>query len=221
MTETAITYSTIIEILENSRCDNSEINTQTNIGQILYQTFYETFDLSDTKSNDLFRKWINYIFIAEDNNLANEILKYMSPEQSTSETETRRAKFSQDVKKRDSYICRITGLGTELPVCEAAHILPFSKCQTDEDKYNSDNGITLFREIHHGWDQGYIISIPNTKKSTVEFRLNDNIGLTPEQFKKNIVSLTKPVIIPVNQRMLYYFIRRYELDNCLEPDTCY
>lgn len=65
--------------------------------------------------------------------------------------------FKKIVKENARHKCQITGV--DGIVCEVAHILPFSKCKNNLEKYDPCNAIYLDCTIHRLLDKTNFISI--------------------------------------------------------------
>lgn len=64
---------------------------------------------------------------------------------------------------------------TPIELCEACHIIPFSKCE-EKDKYNINNGILLRCDLHKLFDDGLLKINPDSCSVVLskEILLNDN-----------------------------------------------
>ena len=92
--------------------------------------------------------------------------------------------FKKAVKTRYNNKCIITG--HDIVKCDVAHIIEFSKCLTQYEKYDVNNGLLLSTEMHRLFDKYYfsikpdtlMIEIDKTKKGI------NNVGLLEYDNKK-------------------------------------
>lgn len=62
-------------------------------------------------------------------------------------------KFREKLIKKYDSKCALLGIHASL--CDAAHIFPYSECQTSEEKYDENNGILLSATLHKAYDKNY------------------------------------------------------------------
>ena len=72
--------------------------------------------------------------------------------------------FKEKVKNYYNNHCCITGRAID--VCEVAHILPFSKCDNDNEKYDDANGLLLCRDLHKLFDDNKMQICINTNTNS-------------------------------------------------------
>lgn len=119
-------------------------------------------------------------------------------------------KFKMAVQARDAGVCQLTGL---MACVEAAHILDFALCQTDTERYDINNGLCLDVKIHRLWDSGRITAVPDCDTRSIRFQIADWLANHHVRTELMLIpELAVPRPIPVSESMLYYFIRRFELD---------
>jgi hypothetical protein len=82
---------------------------------------------------------------------------------------TGQRKFREDLIKKFEK-CPLDNLHQSL--CEAAHILPYSKCKNKKEKYDVNNGILLSCNMHQAFDRNLFTFDEKTCKVKI---LKDNI----------------------------------------------
>jgi len=104
-----------------------------------------------------------------------DIFKYVPPTKQNYEKRRDQKTFRKNLIKRYRG-CIITD--TDEEICEACHIIPFSKC-LEVDKYNVNNGLLLRRDLHTLFDNGNLKI--NHQTSIIE--LSDKILSNPKMKK--------------------------------------
>ena len=140
---------------------------------IFFKVEDKSIDLSDLKNEILnqafavlkkcvpsYEKFTNTGILAYDETILDIELRYRSPQQIPEENRRQfQHIFAKQVKDRDKkcVICC-----EEHPsLLQAAHILPFSKCETIQEQYDENNGITLCANHHILFDRGLFTFNPD------------------------------------------------------------
>jgi len=115
---------------------------------------------------------------------------------------TNSREFRKDLISKYNH-CPLTNLCSN--ICEAAHILPYSKC-IGEEKYNVSNGILLSPNLHKMFDKNYFIIDEESCKLKILYKniSSDNIDISTLNLKEIENMYIKQLDNPVSKQ----FIRR-------------
>lgn len=105
--------------------------------------------------------------------------------------------FRKSVKERYNDKCIITGY--DVAICDVAHIKEFSKCLTNNEKYDINNGILLCKNMHTLFDKYYFSINPETLMVEVD-KTKENVGLSEYNNKK----------VYIDENSIKYLIYHYE-----------
>ena len=111
-------------------------------------------------------------------------------------TDTR---FKSDVRKRYDGRCIVSGVSATTQVC---HIKPFSDC-TEDEKYDTNNGILLRDDLHTLFDQHNIWIEPDT----LIVRISDHIMNNPSD---NCYHCFNGMVTNINEQSKKYLRKKYE-----------
>ena len=136
--------------------------------------------------NLFFSKYHNYI--PETSEIKEERIKRQDKE------------FRNKIIKKYNSKCAITGKDYNLGICEVAHIYPFSS-SSEEEKYDSNNGILLCGYLHKWFDSGLMKINPETKCIELSDSIMSNDTVKEyHQFNNKKIKLNKENIRYLNKK---------------------
>ena len=124
-------------------------------------------------------------------------------------------KFKREVKERfkKCIICDDdddNNYNCCLECCEVAHIFDFSKCDNENDKYNSYNGLLMCANMHKLFDKDLIKLNYKDNKDNKDGALSVFISIDTSMINYPIYKYNNKKIILCKQT-LQYLIKRYEV----------
>lgn len=113
-----------------------------------------------------------------------DLFSYIYPQTEEKTKRKDQDSFKQDLIERYQK-CIITD--TSYKVCQACHIIPFSKCE-DKDKYDINNGLLLRADLHILFDNGIFKINPDSLQVELsgEILNDDNMKIYHEYSGKKL-----------------------------------
>ena len=120
--------------------------------------------------------------------------------------------FKREVKARFNkcIICDDDNANCCLECCEVAHIWDFAKCDNENDKYNSYNGLLMCANMHKLFDKDLIKLNYKDNKDNKDGALFVFISIDTSMINYPIYKYNNKKIILCKQN-LQYLIKRYEV----------